>query len=204
MADKKVLRDDKSGERAPIHPDGQYVAVCADVVDLGYNVEQYQNNPPELKDKLALVYLTVDDDGKVREISREFTASIGKKANLRKWLEDWRGKAYTEAEVKQAGIPLEKMAGVPCMVSVTHKTSKSGSEYAYLMSISPCPKPLKDMAPSTAKYQRSDFWAKKQAEYLEAVKKFSPRNAPASSTASMPLGVMEQDAESDESDGLPF
>ena len=175
MADKKTLKD----EAPPIHEAGQFAALCVDVIDLGYNVEQYQNQPPELKDKLALVFRTegLDEKGKPRYTTQEFTASIGKKSNLRKFLEAWRGKAYTDDEARKQGIPLDKMEGVPALITVAHKVSGKGNEYAHILSIAPLPKQMRESAPTSEGYERPEFWTKKKAEYAEAVAKFNAGHA---------------------------
>lgn len=169
MADKILLKD----EAPPIHEAGQVAAICCDVIDLGKNVEQFEGNPPEVKDKLALVFRTEDtEDGKPRYIAQEFTTTMGRKGNLRKFLESWRGKAYTEEEARKQGIPLDKLEGAPALVTIAHKTSRKGNEYAYILSIAPLPKQMRDAAPKMNGYERPEFWTKKKAEYAEAAQKF--------------------------------
>lgn len=68
-------------------------------------------------------------------ISKEFTLSLNEKATLRKFLESWRGKGFTEDEAKSFDIT--KLLGVPCMISVTHKTTQAGKTYAELSNVSP-------------------------------------------------------------------
>jgi hypothetical protein len=73
-------------------------------------------------------------------ISKEFTLSMHEKSNLRKFLEGWRGKGFTEEEAKQFDVT--KLIGKPCMISVIHKTSKQGNLYAEISSASVVPKGL--------------------------------------------------------------
>lgn len=73
-----------------------------------------------------------------QSISKEFTLSMHEKATLRKFLEGWRGKGFTDDEAKSFDIT--KLLGVACMLSVIHKTSKSGKIYAEISSVSSMPK----------------------------------------------------------------
>ena len=56
-------------------------------------------------------------------IEKEFTLSMAEKANLRAMLTSWRGKAFSEEEAK--AFDITKLIGVPCMLNITHKASKS-------------------------------------------------------------------------------
>ena len=47
-----------------------------------------------------------------------YTASLSEKANLRRDLEGWRGRAFTPEELK--GFDVFNVLGVPCQVTVTH------------------------------------------------------------------------------------
>lgn len=71
-------------------------------------------------------------------ISKEFTLSMNEKASLRKFLESWRGKAFTEEQAKKFDITV--LLGKECMINVIHKTSKNGNTYAEIGSVSPLPK----------------------------------------------------------------
>lgn len=165
MSDKKTVKDE-----APTydpHPKGQFAARCGDVIDLGFKVESFQQQAPELKDKTALVFRTdaeAREDGKPMHISQEFTTSMGKKANLRKFLEAWRGEPYTDDEAKK-GIPLDKLEGVPALITVAHKTSGRGNTYAVIAGIAPLPRKMLADAPTLEGFERAEFWAKRKAEY---------------------------------------
>ena len=57
---------------------------------------------------------------KPRAISETYTNSLGEKANLRKMLENWRGRAFTQEEMD--GFDLRNVLGKACMISVVHGT----------------------------------------------------------------------------------
>lgn len=102
------------------HPDGgPFSAVCVDVVDMQQVPTQY--GP---KDKVRIVFETdqtmpEDDHGRTRPfiISAFFTATIGEKSNLRKFLKQWRGVDFTKEEL--SGFDLEKLVGVNARIVVT-------------------------------------------------------------------------------------
>ena len=83
---------------------GTYVSVCNAVVDLG--IQPGSPMYPDPKHKVWIRFEVPDErieyerDGKKLEgprvISKEYTASMHEKANLRKDLENWRGKAFTD------------------------------------------------------------------------------------------------------------
>lgn len=146
-------------------PAGPLAVVCVDGVFLGKTVDQYPGNPPKLVEKYALIYQVGEihpETGRRFELSREFTVSMHEKAALRKWLETWRNKKYTDDEARN--VPLHKVVGQCGMALVEHKTSKSGNDYAKLASIMPLPK---GMPPLVAEgYERAPWWDQKKAEYL--------------------------------------
>src|SRR5579864_255671 len=109
IADPVVAKGNDSKFRP--HPEGQFVGQCVDVIALGESVEEFAGQPQRLVQKCALVFRTGErneDIGEFIDIAREFTVSMGEKANLRKFMEQWRGRPYT-AEQIEAGVPLHKM-----------------------------------------------------------------------------------------------
>ena len=196
MADEKTLRDDKP--TITPHPADTFAAVCCDVIDLGLTVEEYEGKT-SLKDKVAIGFRTeaVQDNGQPHHIYREFTATFGPKANLRKFLEAWRGKAYTDDEAKKQGIPLHKLVGHPALVSIAHKVSRAGNTYAIISSIMPLPKAMRDGVPTLDGYERGEWWAKKKLEYEAKAKAFLAARDAHELAGAEPLV-------DDEDDGLPW
>lgn len=112
------------------------------MVDLG---TQPSNNPKfDPAHKLLLLWElpseTYEYEGKniPVTISKEYTASIGKKANLRKHLDSWRGRAFTEQEAQ--GFEIANVIGVPCTLSVSHQKKSDGGIYAKVEGVSGLPK----------------------------------------------------------------
>ncbi|HBD96393.1 MAG TPA: hypothetical protein DC057_19640 [Spirochaetia bacterium] len=71
-------------------------------------------------------------------ISNDYTLSMFEGANLRRDLEGWRGKGFSEEEATHFDIT--KLVGVACLLNVIHKPAKNGKTYANIASISTLPK----------------------------------------------------------------
>jgi hypothetical protein len=176
MADQVTAKD--SGVKFTPHPEGQFVAVCRDVINLGERVEQFQNKPPRIVEKCAIVFQTGEknpDTGELHIVSAEFTVSMNEKAGLRLLLEAWRGKSYTEEQAEE-GVPVHKLEGQAALVSVEHKKSSGGRLYAKIKTIAGLPKGL--TAPALNDYTRAEFWTKRKEEYASEVSKFREMHAP--------------------------
>lgn len=144
-----------------MHEEGQFAAVCVDVVDLGMRVTSYPGKPQSLAHKCAIVFLTTTS-GETKDVSIEATVSMGDRATLRKVLEDWRGRSYTP-EQAAAGVPLDKLVGVSALLSVEHKKSLKGRAYANVKTVAPLPKEM--TAPTANGYVRPGFWAERKKAY---------------------------------------
>lgn len=99
---------------------------------------------------------------------QEFTLSMGDKANLRKMLESWRGRPYTDEEAVK--VDITKLLGQPCMINLTHKKSQNGKIYEQLASVIPVPKqmtcPLQINSDFELNY--TDSWSKERFDSLPA------------------------------------
>jgi hypothetical protein len=177
MADTITARGADSKFRP--HPDGQFVAQCVDAIDLGEKVEDYPGTPEKLAHKCALVFRTGEknpETGDLIDIAQEFTVSMGEKANLRKALESWRGKPYTEAQIAE-GVPIHKLTGNYALIAVAHKQSGKGRTYAFIQSIVPVPAAMRGTLPSFPAYTRADYWQTRKEEYATAANAFRAKHA---------------------------
>jgi hypothetical protein len=75
-------------------------------------------------------------EGKPLIQSKEYTMLLSEKANLRRDLEAWRGKAFAEDELK--GFDLKNVLGQFCMVNIAHR-EKGDMTYADLKGVSAVP-----------------------------------------------------------------
>jgi hypothetical protein len=191
-----VTAKDSGGGFAP-HSEGQFPVLCVDVVDLGTNVERYADQEPREVHKVALVFASGErqEDKSLTLVTTEMTLSANEKANLRKFLESWRGKSYT-AEQAEKGLPVTKLHSQPALISIEHVTTRKGRKFAKIASISPLPKGLP--APDAAlleEYTRPKFLTERKAQYAEALKTY--RGAESYPTDDFP----PPDAEDDD---IPF
>ena len=127
-------------------PQGTHLAVCDMVVDLGQQETTYMGEKKIVHQvfirwELPHERLEYEKDGQRYNlpmiISKTYTASLSEKANLRKDLEAWRGRAFTEEELK--GFDVFNILGACCQVTVTHKDS-NGKTYANVASVAGWPK----------------------------------------------------------------
>lgn len=135
---------ENNGSNFTLIPAGNHIARCYQMIQIGTVVEKSGIYAGKESHKVRLTWETPDeqhDFGKGLQpfsISKEFTLSMNEKATLRKMLESWRGKAFTEDEAKAFDITV--LLGKACMLNVIHKTSAQGKTYAEISSISALPK----------------------------------------------------------------
>jgi len=193
MADNITVRGDPGYTPAP---EGQWQAVCADVVDLGERVESYQGGTPKLVKKVAIVFQLSElnpDTGRPFEPFSEKTLAFGTSAGLRKFLSQWRGKAYSDAEAA-AGISLAKLVGVNAIIQIEHKISQSGRTYAKVSNIMP---PMAKMPKLAVKdYESSEHWTQRRADYAAEAQRHRASVVPVAATAKTRNG--QPASESDE------
>jgi hypothetical protein len=192
MADQVTATGGNDDSRFTPHPEMQAVSSCVDVIDMGEKVEAFEGNPEKLVHKVVLGYRTgeTNEAGECIDVFTEFTLSMNEKAKLRKHLEAWRGKPYSEDAIEQ-GVPLHKLVGQPALLSIAHKTSKKGRTYAVIASISPVPKGL--AVPSFPAYERAEYWEERKAEYAKGAAEYRKR-----------IGAERKAAPAEPSDDLPF
>lgn len=167
MSDRVIARD--SGQEFAPHPEGQFVAVCVDVVDLGDRVRDFEGHV-SIRPSMALVFVTGQrrEDGSLHTISSEFTVSMHVNSKLRPFLEAWRGKPYTQEQVEQ-GVPIDKLTGVPCLLKVVHTLSRKGRKYAAIMTAVELPQEMKHKIPDTSAYKRAPYWEDRKKAYAAEV-----------------------------------
>jgi hypothetical protein len=100
---------------------GTHPARCVRIIDIGTQHGEYQGKPTARKQIIVSWELPNElmDDGRPFMLSKFYTASLGEKANLRKDLEAWRGRAFTAEE--RAGFDIKSILGKGCMLSVVEK-----------------------------------------------------------------------------------
>lgn len=133
----------EGGDYTPVSQ-GLHQGVCFMLMDLG---TQFNEKFGKSAHKILIGWeipderIEIEKDGQKknlpRAISKQYTLSLHEKAQLRKDLESWRGKAFSEPELD--GFDLTKLLGQNCMVQVIHKT-KDNKTYANVSNIVSMPK----------------------------------------------------------------
>jgi hypothetical protein len=141
-----IIAENKSngGNYTPIDA-GTYVARCYSMIYMGTISDEYQGQKKDLK-KVRITWelptelkVFKEENGEQPQIiSKEFTLSMNEKATLKKFLQSWRGKAFSDQEA--SNFDITKLLGKPCMISIIHKESKNGKTYAEISSVTTLPK----------------------------------------------------------------
>lgn len=132
-------------------PAGSHIARCYSIIDCGTHTQTGQyGETTSRKVKISWEVfgeddagepLTIDVEGKLMPltISKNYTLSLGSKANLRKDLAAWRSRDFTEDEAK--GFDIQKLLGVYCMLNVTISDT-NGKTYSNVAGVSPLHKSM--------------------------------------------------------------
>jgi hypothetical protein len=120
---------------------GMYVARCYSVIDLGtQRNEMYDNTQRQVR--IGWEINEMMSDGKQPfSVGAFYTLSLGEKSNLRKVLQGWRGRDFTDAELKN--FDLFSILGKPCTLNITKKENGNPK----VASVSPLMKGVAPMEP---------------------------------------------------------
>lgn len=125
-------------------PPGSHLARCYRIVDLGSQKSEYQGRIKQLR-KIMIgweIHGEAEDGtplltekGEPMAIFKNYTHSWGDNSNLRKDLQSWRGKPWTDAEAN--GFDIERLLGQWCMLNVIHRPGQNNKIYANVDSVTP-------------------------------------------------------------------
>jgi len=141
--------EDKGGdfERCP---QGMHLARCYRIIDLGTQKSEYMGQVKYLhKVMLGWEIHGMNDDGtaiKMKDnrpfaIFKNYTLSWSEKANLRLDLQSWRGKAFTQEEMRK--FDLKNVLGAFCMLNVIERPGQDGKTYTNVNGVTPVPAMIK-------------------------------------------------------------
>jgi hypothetical protein len=148
--------EDKGGnfERCPA---GMHLARCYRIVDLGTQKSEYMGQVKYLhKIMLGWEIHGMDDDGtpiKMNDgrpfaIFKNYTLSWSEKANLRLDLQSWRGKPFTQEEMRK--FDLKNVLGAWCMLNVIERAGQDNKTYTNVNGVTPVPAMIKQNGLPTA------------------------------------------------------
>jgi len=127
-------------------PSGPQQLVCCDIIDHGL-VATKQWGTAAMKDvpKVTIRWQSAAQmkDGRPYIVQKRYTLSSHPKSTLRKDLEAWRGKPFTDQEADD--FDLEKLISVNCFANVVHEPKTRGV-FAEVRSIMPRPQALPKIA----------------------------------------------------------
>ena len=124
-------------------PEGLHHAVCVDVIDLGV----LQTNWGD-KHKVRIVWQVEEentDTGRRFDVRKHYNLSLHTKATLRKDLESWRGRTFSETEL--GGFDLEQLIGANGQVQVVQDITDESKVYANVQALVPPPKGTTKLVP---------------------------------------------------------
>lgn len=193
-----------------IVPEGQYLAVCDMIADLGLQDSGAFGPKHKVYVRWQLPDERIDtpDGSKPMVIGSQLTASLSEKANLRAMLESWRGRKFTPDELN--GFDLFNVLGAPCQLTVVHNES-NGKTYANVKAVVPLMKGMKkpEVEGKVVRYSPDEpgqfdelpEWLRKKITAVPAPP--APRAAGAPRTTDM-TGVDQRADGSEFDDDIPF
>ena len=131
-------------------PPGLHLARCYRIVDLGTQQSEYMGQVKHLRKIMVAWEIRGGDDqgvnilmndGRPFSIFKNYTLSWSEKANLRIDLQAWRGKAFSEEELRR--FDLKTVLGAWCMLNIIERAGKNGNTYSNINGITPVPSIIK-------------------------------------------------------------
>lgn len=166
----EIIVEPQEDTQRPIHPNGSFAARCVDVIDLGMRVREFEGKK-SAKHTIALVFVTgkkVPDDqgGFMHELAQEFTLSIHPRATLRKFLEAWRGKKFTNDELGDSFSLTKEAGGKEGLISIVHNPSRKDPAkiYANIDGMLPLPEGMAFKS-EPFNYERAPYWKDRKDRY---------------------------------------
>lgn len=131
-------------------PSGMHLARCYRIVDLGTQKSEYMGQTKYLHKVMICweIHGTTDagqplkmTDGRPFAIFKNYTLSWSEKANLRLDLQSWRGRPFSQEEMRR--FDLKNILGAWCMLNVIEREGQNGKIYANVNGVTPVPAMIK-------------------------------------------------------------
>lgn len=190
------------------HPAGVWRMVCGDVHDEGIRAGAFG---PKHQVRIVFVSELInenDPEKKPFEHSVWYTLSLNEKSNLRKFLEQWRGKAFTNKQIEE-GWDVEMVKGAQAYVQIIQKPKKDGSGLrSEIVSIMKLPPTMQGLEIPKGFKSIKERLAEKEAANPQQPPKPQGRPFPVAGAAAVPSDDtwddFHRDDDDDTGDDLPF
>ena len=135
-----MIASDNGGQVIPKLEGGVYTAISSAIIDLGLQTsEKFQKT----QRKFIMIWnikgeeVEVNGEKLPRTMSKEYSFSLNEKSTLRKDLQSWRGKVFTDEELQ--GFNLLNILNKPCQLQIILE-EKNGKQYNNIAGIMSLPK----------------------------------------------------------------
>lgn len=143
-----IVSNNEGSGFSPIE-EGTYFAVCYGLIDVG---DVYSENFDKCTPKFSILWeligaepLHMDGKDVNRTVSKSYTKSLNPKSNLRKDLRAWRGREFTEEELKR--FDMVNILGASCQIQIVNATN-NGKTYSNIAAIMNLPKGMPKPIPT--------------------------------------------------------
>lgn len=118
-----------SGHDFPLQPDGPQIGVLFQIIDMGTQEITWEGATKQ-KRQMRLVFELHGEgcqleDGRPMAISKTFTNSGHEKSALRLFMEQWRGRKFTDEEIVE--FDFRNMLHKPCILTIQHKEGRDST-----------------------------------------------------------------------------
>lgn len=156
-------------------PEGTHVARCYGFLHLGHVPNTYPGAENPTINKIRLTWelpeekvsFAEGEEPKPYSISAEYTLSMHEKSNLRKIVQSWLGKQFTEAEA--VNFDAESLVGQACFITVAHMT-KEDKTFAYVENVTRLPARME--APDAINAPKITNWETLTKEQFDSFPEF--------------------------------
>src|SRR5262245_33714792 len=118
----------KAAPANEVPPAGPQLAVCVALIDLGTHTEEVKDKDGAVKQKdfhkiyvaFELTACTVTGTSRSHVLGKAFNHTFASNSALRKFIESWRGKKFTDGE----RFDVRKLLGQTCMLTIKNTAGK--------------------------------------------------------------------------------
>lgn len=131
-----IYAEKKESDFKQVEP-GTYVARCYSMIEIGTIETEYMGEKKKAH-QVCITWELPEEKAVFREekgeepfaVSKTYTLSMHEKSTLRKDLEGWRGKGFTEEEARKFDIT--KLLGKACILNIIHEPGKQDPSKSYV------------------------------------------------------------------------